>query len=85
MPVLNDRERLLYLDELIDRAATGDPEQLAARLDLPPSTLKRYLGQLRKFGASIGYCRRLRTYYYCDDRRLFWGYYPPGEGGRGTR
>ena len=55
------RERLLYLDELIDRAATGDHEALAARLGISVPTLYRHLARLRAAGGSIDYCPQRQT------------------------
>ena len=75
------RERLRYLDELIDREATGDHETLAARLGIGKSTLYRHLARMRAAGGSIDYCPQRQTYYYRDDRRLLWGYYPRRGGG----
>ena len=57
-------ERLLYLDKLIDREATGTPEQLAARLGMSLPTLFRYLARLRATGGSIAYCPQRQIYYY---------------------
>ena len=72
-------KRLLYLDKLIDREATGSHEVLANRLGISVPTLYRHLARLRAAGGSIDYCSQRQTYYYLNDRRFFWGYYPKGE------
>jgi biotin operon repressor len=57
-------ERLERLAYLIQRKATGSPEELAEKLGVSVRTVANLLDQLRNWGAEIAYCRDRGSYYY---------------------
>lgn len=60
-------KRLEYANFLIRKRATGDLETFARKMNLSKSAIKEFLSQMREMGASIGYDRLCRTYYYTED------------------
>jgi len=71
MDILDDREELLRLDQLIRLKATGTPKQLAEKFDVSISTIKRAIKKLRnKFDCPIQYSKIRRSYYYEYPGRL---------------
>jgi len=57
----NRLERLAFL---IQRKATGSPEELAERLDVSRRTVYNLIDLLRDQGAEIDYCRSRASFYY---------------------
>lgn len=62
--------RLERLAWLIQRRATGTPEELADKLGVSVRTTTNLLEQLRVWGADIAYCRHRRSYYYVQPVNL---------------
>lgn len=68
MHLLNQLERLTYIDWLIKRKATGTPKQLAAKLEVSVVTIYRTIAMLKnEMGAPIVYCKHYRGYKYTDE------------------
>lgn len=67
-------KRLMRLDDLIRRRATGSPSQLAQKLELSLSSTYGYLRYMKELGCPIVYSRREQTYYYREEGRLFMGF-----------
>ncbi|MDI9364264.1 MAG: DNA-binding protein [Flavobacterium sp.] len=59
-------ERLKRIDSLIQKKATGNPVDLARRLEISESTLYEFLALMRSFGAPIKYDKEKNTYYYTE-------------------
>ncbi|MDB5011808.1 MAG: hypothetical protein JWQ25_10 [Daejeonella sp.] len=59
--------RLETLDYLIKTKSSGQPEELARRLDISVRTLYNFLDTMRALGAPIDYCKLTRTYYYTEE------------------
>lgn len=64
MKLFEHIERINLLHKLIEQKRTGNPEDLAKRLDISASRLYCILDDLKLMGAPIEYSRQLRTYYY---------------------
>ena len=54
------------LDFLIERKATGAPDELANRLEVSRRTVFRLLDDLKDFGAPIEYNQCRRSYQYTE-------------------
>lgn len=59
--------RLDHLNSLIKKRATGNPEQLAQKLNISERTVFEYIEILRSLGADIKYNRDRMSYYYTND------------------
>lgn len=57
-------ERLQTIDYLIRIRGTGNPTQLASRLEISERTLYEFLRMMKDLGAPIEYDRYKETYYY---------------------
>ncbi|QEH40812.1 HTH domain-containing protein [Chitinophaga sp. XS-30] len=57
-------ERLQTIDYLIRIRGTGNPTQLANRLEISERTLYEFLRMMKDLGAPIEYDRYKETYYY---------------------
>lgn len=60
-------ERMEYLDELINRQATGTPKELAAKLGLSERTVYRYIRHYIDKGYKIQFCRYKKSYKISGD------------------
>lgn len=57
--------RLITLDKLIQRKATGTPKELANRLNISESTVYRLVRVLREdMGLSVTFCNKNKSYVY---------------------
>jgi predicted DNA-binding transcriptional regulator YafY len=63
---MNNRylNRIQKIDYLIRIKATGSPRQFARKLSISPSTLFKYLGDMKSLGAPITFCHHRSTYLY---------------------
>lgn len=63
---MNDKllDRLLYMDNLISRKATGCPSQFAKKLSISERTLYRWIAILRNRGICIEYDEGRGSYFY---------------------
>ncbi len=62
--------RLERLAGLIQRKATGSPEELGKRMGVSVRTVDNLINQLRDLGAEVAYCRERRSYYFVKPVRL---------------
>lgn len=60
-------KRVEKLDYLIRIKCTGNPEQLATKLNISVRTLYTTIELLKNLGAPIAYCKDRQSYYYCED------------------
>ena len=64
--------RLLAVDKLIKRKATGQPKELATKLQVSESTVYRILRILKEnMGLSIEYSEKQNSYVYSSDSEEF--------------
>lgn len=63
-------DRIKYIDDLIRRKATGDPEVLAGKLNLSESHTRHLITELKELGFPIEYSRKLNSYYYTREGRF---------------
>ena len=64
--------RLLAVDKLIKRKATGQPKELATKLQVSESTVYRILRILKEnMGLSIEYSEKQNSYIYSNDSQEF--------------
>ena len=61
---LEPLSRLEYLDDLINRKATGPPSELATKLQVSQRWVYEQIKILKDRGAPIQYDRKRRSYYY---------------------
>ncbi len=64
LPVLDHFQLLSRLNAVIRRSEPLDRTALAARFDISPRTLYRYVEELRAFGAPIAYCAETRKFHH---------------------
>jgi predicted DNA-binding transcriptional regulator YafY len=64
MTFIEQLEALERLHLLIQRKATGTPEQLAGRFNVSPRTIRNFIQILKYRDLSVNYCRGSQTYYY---------------------
>jgi predicted DNA-binding transcriptional regulator YafY len=64
MTFIEHLEALERLHLLIQRKATGTPEQLAGRFNVSQRTIRNFIQILKDKDLSVHYCRDLQTYYY---------------------
>lgn len=68
-------DKLYRIDQLIRMKATGQPHELADRLEISPSTLYEYIDIMRSvLFAPIRYCHIRRSYVYEKDGKLHIGF-----------
>ena len=64
MTFMKQIEAIERLHLLINRKATGTPEQLAERFDVSIGTIHNFIKILRDKQLPVLYCRERQTYYY---------------------
>ena len=57
-------DKMKLFNQLVEQQRTGTPDMLAERLGISRSTLYNVIGELRSWGADIGYSRANSTFYY---------------------
>ena len=60
-------ERILRIDDLIRRRATGSPKELAAKLGVSERLVYDYLNIIRRYDAIIKYSYEFNSYFYVND------------------
>lgn len=73
MSILKYIERLILMDRLIKRKATGNPNEFAQKLRIRKSVLMDELKELKILGARIKYSRANNTYFYLEEFNLVIG------------
>jgi len=66
MDYLTYAKKLDYIKWLAKRKATGGRKDLANKMDVSVSTVKRMIRNLRTDGTNIKYCRMRRSYVLND-------------------
>jgi predicted DNA-binding transcriptional regulator YafY len=66
--------RLIRIDELIIKKATGTPLQFARRLQITESTLYEDLKSMKKLGCPIYYDLYRQSYCYYENGHFFIGF-----------
>ena len=64
MKLLKQMERIKKINHLIEKEATGSPEDFAQNLGISRGHLYRLISVLNDYGASIEYSRKLNSFYY---------------------
>jgi predicted DNA-binding transcriptional regulator YafY len=68
-------EKLHRIDQLIRMKATGQPHELASRLEVSPSTVYEYIYLMKNvLLAPIRYCSIVRSYVYDEEGKLHIGF-----------
>lgn len=68
-------DKLYRIDQLIRMKATGQPHELASRLEVSQSTLYEYIDIMKNvLLAPIKYCNIRRSYVYEEDGKLHMGF-----------
>jgi len=70
MKLLEQIERLQRIDQLIRLESTGNPQELAEKLNISVSTLYELLNCMKEIGAKIYYNRQKATYTYKEPSKL---------------
>jgi predicted DNA-binding transcriptional regulator YafY len=76
MYIAKQQDLLMDIAHLIEKEATGTPEELAERFGLTDKMLRRYITHLRAMGADIGYCTARNTYYFVKPLTFKFGFSP---------
>lgn len=64
MSIVKYLDRLLLMDKLICRKATGDPNTFSGKVGICKSKLLKEIKELKEFGLPIEYDKVRRTYHY---------------------
>ena len=67
-------DRLKKIDELIRHETTGNPSELACKLEISERMLYKYIKELKMIGLPIGYCKELRSYIYTSKGKFVFGF-----------
>lgn len=67
MQLLDTIARVHLIHKLIQRKATGTPDEFAEKLHLKRRQLYNILEEFRDYGASVKYNRADSTFYYDND------------------
>jgi hypothetical protein len=67
MQLFDTIERVHRIHKLIQRKATGTPDEFAEKLHLKKRQLYNILEEFKDYGASIKYSRMSGTFYYDND------------------
>jgi len=67
MQIFDTIERMHRIHTLIQRKATGTPDEFAYKLHLKKRQLYNILDEFKGYGASIKYNRMSGTFYYDND------------------
>jgi len=67
MQLFDSIERVHRIHKLIQRKATGTPEEFAEKLNLGKRQMYNILEEFRDYGANIKYNRMRGTFYYDND------------------
>jgi len=70
MKNLKTLERLQQIHQYIANENTGSPKELANRLAISERSAHLLIDRLKEMEAPICYCRKRKTYYYCEDFEL---------------
>lgn len=70
MSLLKYIERLKRMDDLIQRKATGAPQEFSQKLCISRSQLLQDIKELKELGAPIRFCNINQTYYYTRECKL---------------
>ncbi|SDD54196.1 hypothetical protein [Niabella drilacis] len=70
MSLLSQLKRLIFVDCLIRKKATGTPEKFAEKNRLSRSHLMNIIKDMKDLGYPIKYSRNFQTYYYDDDEKI---------------
>ena len=74
MDIIKYLDRIKRMDDLIQRKATGTPEEFAAKMGLSRVALLKYIRLLKELNAPLQYDHYRRSYYYLFPCRLKLGY-----------
>ncbi|MBK5210272.1 MAG: hypothetical protein JJE44_12345 [Flavobacteriaceae bacterium] len=64
MKLFKQLKRLKKINHLIEKEATGSPEDFAQNIGISRGHLYRLIGVLKDYGATIEYSRKLNSFYY---------------------
>lgn len=64
MSIIKIIDRIRYIDYLIVKESTGNPEEFARRVGLSRSMLYENIDEMRALGAPIRYDRKRKTFFY---------------------
>jgi len=67
MPLFETIDRIHRIHKLIQREATGTPDEFAKRFHLKRRQLYNILDEFKDYGANIRYSRTKSTFYYAND------------------
>ncbi|MCG8319997.1 MAG: helix-turn-helix domain-containing protein [Cytophagales bacterium] len=74
MNIIKYLDRIKKMDDLIQRKATGTPEEFAEKMGLSRIALLKYIKLLKDMNAPIEYSYSRRSYYYFFPCRLKLGF-----------
>jgi len=67
MTILEQTEKIEYLNYLIKHKITGNAEELSSKLHVSKNTVHRLIETMRQLGCPIEYCKTQKTYYYTTE------------------
>ena len=69
-------DRIQRIDQMIRLKATGNPKQLAKKLNISERHLYQFLSYMREMGAPITYCSYSESYVYTQNVHFDVGFKP---------
>lgn len=70
MTIIEQVEKIEYLNYLIRQKNTGSAKELSVKLGVSKNTIHRLLEAMRNLGCPISYCITQKTYYYETDGNI---------------
>ncbi len=70
MRIIEDKNKLERLDQLIRLKMTGSPNELAFRLNTSKRTIYRTINALKELGCPVYFCKNRISYCYKTDGKL---------------
>ena len=75
MKLLQQINLIERIDQLIRMRATGNPKELADRLELSQATVFRLIDVIKELGAPVEYNLRYQSYVYIEDVNFQCGFF----------
>jgi biotin operon repressor len=63
-------ERLKYIDSLIRKKGTGNPDSFAKKLRLSKAATYKTLKEMKEIGFPIAYSKKEKRYYYTEPGKM---------------
>lgn len=74
MSLVSQLERIQYIDYLIQSKVACSNKSLAIKLNISERQVINTLNVMKSLGAPIKYCKKLKAYYYDENKKFIFKY-----------